>query len=124
LRELGEVQVMSGKLAGFRKRLERVEKIVAETPEQKELADCICIPHGARVTTIAFTNKPEEFEAEMNQKCPAHGFRSLGQIMVFRVVGRGQKKDERCRLDDLMADYRTREAEYSRTKLEQAHQEV
>lgn len=115
---------MSGKLAGIRRRLERVEKVVAETGEQKNLSECICIPCGTGFTTIAFTNKPEEFEAEMNQKCPAHGFRSLGQIIVFRVVGRGQKKDERCRLDDLMADYRTREAEYSRTKLEQAHQEV
>lgn len=115
---------MSGKLAGFRKRLERVEKIVAETAEQKNLADCICIPHGARVTTTAFTSKPEEFEAEMNQRCPAHGFRSLGQIMVFRVVGPGQKKDKRCRLDEMLAEYRAREAEYSKTKLEQAHQEV
>jgi uncharacterized protein YkuJ len=115
---------MSGKLAGFRKRLERVEKAVAQTAEQQNLADCICIPDGTRLITVAFSNKPEEFEAEMNQTCSAHGFRSLGDIMVFRVVGPGQKKDERCRLDDLMAEYRTREAEYSRTKLEQAHQEV
>jgi hypothetical protein len=124
LRKLSEVQIMSGKLAGFRRRLERVEKVVAKTAEQKNLADCICIPCGARFSTIAFTNKPEEFEAEMNQKCPAHGFRSLGHIIVFTVVGPGQKKGERCRLDDLMVEYRTREAEYSRTKLEQAHQEV
>jgi hypothetical protein len=115
---------MSGKLAGFRKRLERVEKAVAQTAEQKNLADCICIPCGARFSTVAFTNKPEEFETEMNQTCPAHKFRSLGHIIVFRVVGPGQKKDERCRLDDLMAEYRTREAEYSRSKSEHADQEV
>ena len=106
---------MSGKLTGFRRRLAKVEQALAETAEQENQADCICIRNGARIT-IAFSNKPEEFEAEMNQKCPAHGFRSLGDITVFRVVGRGQKRDERCRLDDLLAEYRAREAEYSRNK--------
>jgi hypothetical protein len=115
---------MSGKLTGFRKRLAKVEQAIAEAAEEEKLADCICIPHGSRLITIAFSNKPEEFEADMNQKCPAHGFRSLGQIIAYRVVGPSQKKDEWCRLDDLLAEYRAREAEYGRTKLQEAHQEV
>ena len=114
---------VSGKLTGFRRRLAKVEQALAETAEQENQADCICIRNGARIT-IAFSNKPEEFEAEMNQKCPAHGFRSLGDITVFRVVGPGQKRDVRCRLDDLLADYRAREAEYSKKGLQQARQEI
>jgi hypothetical protein len=109
---------------GFRRRLAKVELALVETAEQEKRTDCICIPYGGRMATIAFTNKSEEFEADMNQKCPAHGFRSLGQIMVFRVVGPGQKKEERCRLDDLLAEYRAREAEHGRTQLQEAHQEV
>jgi hypothetical protein len=115
---------VSGRLTGFRRRLAKVEQALAETAEQEKQVSCICIPNGARLITIAFSNKPEEFEADMNRKCPAHGFRSLGEIMVLTVVGPGQKKDERCRLDDLLADYRAREAEYSRNKLEHEHREV
>jgi hypothetical protein len=115
---------VSGRLTGFRRRLAKVESALAETAEQEKRANCICIPHGARMITLAFSSKPDEFEADMNQKCPAHGFRSLGQILVLRVVGPGQKKGERCRLDELLAEYRAREAEYTRTKLEEAHQEV
>jgi uncharacterized protein YkuJ len=113
---------MSGKLAGFRKRLERVEKAVAETAEPKNLADCICIPDGTRLITVAFSNKPEEFEAEMNQECPAHGFRSLGQIISFRVVA-PNCKHERCRLDELLEEYRQRESQY-KARLEHDTQEV
>jgi hypothetical protein len=115
---------VSGRLTGFRRRLAKVEQALAETAEQEKQVNCICIPNGARSITIAFSNKPEEFEADMNQRCPAHGFRSLGDITVFRVVGPGQKKDVRRRLDDLLADYRAREAEYSRKKLQQARQEI
>jgi hypothetical protein len=115
---------MSGKLVGFRKRLERVEKVVAETVELENSADCICIPRGAGFSITAFTNKPEEFEAEMNRMCPTHGFRSLGNIMVFRVVRPGQKKDERCRLDDLLDEYKARKSEYERAKREHDHQEA
>jgi hypothetical protein len=117
LKKLVGVGNVSGKLTGFRRRLAKVEQALGETAKQEKQADCICIRNGARIT-IAFSNKPEEFEADMNQKCPAHGFRSLGDITVFRVVGRGQKRDERCRLDDLLAEYRAREADYSRNKLE------
>jgi hypothetical protein len=94
---------VSGRLTGFRRRLAKVEQALAETAEQEKQVSCICIPNGARLITIA---------------C------SLGEIMVLTVVGPGQKKDERCRLDDLLADYRAREAEYSRNKLEHEHREV
>jgi hypothetical protein len=114
---------VSGRLTGLRRRLAKVEKALAETAEQEKMAGCICIPRRGRFTTIAFSNKPEEFEAEMNQKCPAHGFRSLGHIVVFRVVGPGEE-DERCKLDDLLDEYRARETEYSRTKLEHDTQEA
>jgi len=103
--------------------LEKAEKALSETVEEKKLAGCICIPYGGRFTTIAFSNKPEEFEVEMNQTCPAHGFRSLGQIMIFYVVGRGGQCD-RSRLDELLAEYRARESQYSRTKLRHDHQEA
>lgn len=107
---------MSGKVAAFRRRLANVENALADAAEQEKQEDCICIPHGARLITIAFSNKPEEFEADMNEKCPAHGFRSLGQIISFRVVASG-RIDERCRLDELLEEYRQRESQY-RTKLE------
>ena len=113
------VRNMSGKLTGFRRRLARVEKALAETAEQEQLADCICLPSPKRFGTIAFSNKPEEFEAEMNQTCPVHGFRSLGHIMVFRVVAPGQK-DETCRLDELVEEYHARESEH-KAKLKHDH---
>jgi DNA-directed RNA polymerase subunit RPC12/RpoP len=71
----------------LQRRLAKVEKVLAETAEEEKPANCICIPCGKRFNTIAFSNKPKEFEADMNLRCPAHGFRSLGHVMVFRVIG-------------------------------------
>jgi len=73
LRKLVGVGKVSGRLTGFRRRLAKVEQALAETAEQEKLTDCVCIPNGARSITIAFSNKPEEFEADMNQKCPPTG---------------------------------------------------
>jgi hypothetical protein len=101
---------MSGKLAGLRKRLVRVEKALAEPAGRDNLAFCTCKGRAECSGTIAFSNKPEEFEAEMNQKCPVHGFRHLGRLIVFRVVAPG-RKDERCRLDELLEEYRARDTQ-------------
>ena len=50
--------------------------------KQEMLRKCNCRP-----TTIAYTTKPEEFEAEMNLSCPAHGFRRLGWIVLLGDAG-------------------------------------
>jgi hypothetical protein len=98
---------MSGKLAGFQRRLANVEKALAATAKQEKLEDCICLPSAEHFGILAFSNKPEESEAEMNQTCPVHGFRHLGHVIAFRVVKPGQKY-ERCRFDELLEEYYAR----------------
>jgi len=61
---------MGGKLAGLRRRLEKAEKVLAETAEGERLADCICKVRDVSPPTIAFSNKPEEFEAENEEEMP------------------------------------------------------
>ena len=112
---------MSGRLTGFRRRLAKVEKALAETAEQEKMANCICRLGPKSRPTIAISEEPEEFEAEMNQKCPVHGFRDLGNIIHIKVT---DLHDERFRLDDLLDEYYTRRAEYKRAKLEHDNQEV
>jgi hypothetical protein len=90
---------VSGKLVGLRRRLEKAEKALAETAEQEKLADCICKVPGRSRPTFARSDQPEEFEAEMNQKCPVHGFRHLGTILYMKIC---DHSDERFRLDDLL----------------------
>jgi hypothetical protein len=114
---------VSGRLTGFRRRLENVEKALAETAEQEELAGCICKVRDVSPPTMAFSNRPDEFEAEMNQTCPVHGFRCLGYVMAIRFVASG-RKHERGRLDDLLDEYYARQAEYERAKVEHDNQEV
>ena len=99
---------MSGKLPGLRRRLVRLEQALAETAEQGKLADCVCKFRNQSPAMIAFSNKPEEFEAEMNQKCPVHGFRDLGNIIHMKFT---DLPDERFRLDDLLDEYYARRAD-------------
>lgn len=70
--------------------------------------------------TIAYSTQAEKFEAEMNQRCPVHGFRDLGHLIACRFVD----GDERCRLDDLLDEYHARKAEYERAKLANDQQEA
>ncbi len=113
---------MGGKLAGLRRRLEKAEKALAETAEQEKLANCICKVGGKSRPTIVRSDEPEEFEAEMNQKCPVHGFRDLGgPILVIRLT---DHPGERFPLDDLLDEYWARKSAYERAKREHDSQEA
>jgi hypothetical protein len=108
---------MSGKLSGLWKRLAKVEQRMADQARRAELANCNC----AQFVTLAIAGQPEEFEAEMNFPCPAHGFRRLGRIMRICFVDptnpAGTKMPSQ-RLDELIAIYDARLAQADR---EQAH---
>jgi hypothetical protein len=112
---------VSGKLAGLRRRLEKAEKALAETAEQEKLANCICRIPGKSRPTFVRSDQPEELEAEMNQKCPVHGFRHLGSIMIIRIT---DLPNERFRIDDLLDEYYARKSAYERAKLEHVNQEA
>jgi hypothetical protein len=95
---------MSGNLSGLWKRLAKVEQRMADQARRAELAICTC-KHMPDVT-LAITGQPEEFEAEMNLPCPAHGFRRLGRIMHIRFINPADGTAEPCpRLDELIATY-------------------
>ena len=105
---------MSGKLSGLQKRLATVEQRMADQTRRAELANCTC-----QVMTVAIPGQPEEFEAEMNLPCPAHGFRRLGRIMHINFINPEDGTAEPCpRLDELIATY---EARLDQADREQAH---
>jgi hypothetical protein len=79
---------MSGKLSSLGRRLAKVEQKLAERARREKLANCIC---GAAI--IAVSTAPEQFEAEMNRTCPAHGFRRLGKIIPV-IFGSVDAADE------------------------------
>jgi hypothetical protein len=112
---------VAGKLAGLRRRLEKAEKALAETVEQEKLANCICKVGRKSSPTIAQSNEPEKFTAEMNRKCSVHGFRDLGPILVIRIT---DHPGERFPLDDLLDECNARKSEYERAKLEHDTQEA
>ena len=103
---------MPGKLSGQWKRLAKLEQQMADQARRAELANCTC-KHMPDVT-IAFADQAEEFEAEMNLPCPAHGIRRLGRIMRIRFVepttpgGPGCREVPSPRLDELIATYEAR----------------
>ncbi len=115
---------MGGKLAGLRRRLAKVEKTLAETVEQEKLASCICKVGAKCRPTIVRSDQPEEFEAEMNRKCPVHGFRHLdGPMIVIRLTDLPNER-QRLRIDDLLDEYRARKLQYERAKREHDSQET
>ncbi len=66
---------MSGTLSSLSRRLTKLEQQLADRAKRANLASCNC-----SCITIADPARSEEFEAEMNLPCPAHGFRRLGRI--------------------------------------------
>ena len=105
---------MSGKLSSLRKRLDKLEQRMADQTRRAELANCTC-----QFMTVAISGQPEEFEAEMNLPCPAHGFRRLGRITHIQFINPEDGTAEPCpRLDELIATY---EARLDQADREQAH---
>jgi hypothetical protein len=108
-----------GKLAGnFQKRLQRLEAQLAEITKPNPQATCNC-----RQSTLAAS--PEHFQAEMNQTCPVHGFRSLGKLNVMQVeiVGKDVLEDRSVGLDELLEEYKRREARYRQEILERINKD-
>ena len=78
---------MSGSLSNLNRRLAKVEQQMADRERQKKLATCNCYPNDPEGLGIPFVvTNTEEFEAEMNLTCPAHGFRRLGQLPVLQQM--------------------------------------
>jgi hypothetical protein len=97
---------MSGKLSSLRKRLDKLEQRMADRELCAELANCTCkrMPH----VTLANPCQPEQFEAELNLSCPAHGSRRLGRILRIGFVKPGGTVEPSPRLDELIAIYNAR----------------
>ncbi len=61
---------------------------------------------------------PEEFEADLNLPCRAHGFRRLGRIMRIVFINPDSTELPSPKLDELIATYEARLAQADR---EEAH---
>lgn len=82
---------------------------MADLALRAELANCNCIRMPG--ITLANPDQPEEFEAEMNLPCPAHGVRRLGRIMRLVFVkssNAGRAEMSSPRLDELITTYEGR----------------
>lgn len=69
-------------LSNLRRRLAKIECQQAEKERRKKLAHYNC-----RYAVLALSGRPEEFEAEMNLPCPAHGLRRFERIINLQMVG-------------------------------------
>ena len=90
----------------LRRRIAKAEKALANRKKQQELANCVC---GGVVTAIP--GQAEEFEAEINRTCPAHGYRRIGHLIRVQWVDSernlartSERKRERDRQDDADID--------------------
>ena len=52
--------------------------------------------------------KPEDFEAELNEVCPVHGFRRLGKMVEIQYIG--QTSPKIAKLGQLLEIYNARES--------------
>lgn len=104
---------MSEKLFSLRKRVAKLEQHVADRARREKLANCNC-----EYSTIVVAERAEEFEAEMNLPCPAHGFRQLGRIVHIVLVSAGERPAYSSRIDQLIATYEARRTHQARLELE------
>ena len=74
---------MSGRLSSFERRLAKLERQLADKALRAKLVNCNC-----RKSTVVYAHKREEFEAEKNKPCPAHGIRRMGFILLIEYMGR------------------------------------
>jgi hypothetical protein len=111
------IHLMSGKLSSLRKRLDQLEQRMADRERRAELANCTCT-----YLTLANPFQPEDFEAEMNLPCPAHGFRRLGRVCRIRFRDGDGTEEPSPRLDELLAIYDAR-LEQANRKLANVSQE-
>ena len=101
---------MSGNLSSLEKRFANLEQRVVDLARRVTSINCNCEPY----VTLAFSTQPEQFEAEMNLPCPAHGFRRLGKILKIRFVDGNGRRDPTSRLEALLATYEARLAQANR----------
>ncbi|MGA2358966.1 MAG: hypothetical protein ABSF66_08205 [Terriglobales bacterium] len=105
---------MSGKLSSLSSRLAKVEQQQADRKRRAELANCAC-----REITIAVPHEAERFEAEMNRRCPAHGFHRLGKLLAVNFVEPGMTvTEESAKLNQLVATYELRLSQLSQSSIE------
>lgn len=94
---------MSGKLPSLRKRMAKVEQTLANLAEGESEAKCIC-----KAVTVIWSDDAEEFEAEMNRTCPAHGFRRLGTIVRVGFADADGTVQKSAKLDQPLETYEAR----------------
>lgn len=109
-------------------RLAKVEQQVAHIATREKLANCNCYPKGPNGRALPWfvVKSAEEFEADMNLSCPAHGFRRLGKLMVVSIVSRKGEISEDCaRRNELVTEYYRRLSEFlkSHPELEDSRDE-
>lgn len=105
---------MSDSLANLSRRLAKVEREAAKRARRKELANCNC-----EFLMVAVAKDPEEFEAEMNRTCPAHGFRYLGPHLIrISFINRDKTETEKSlKLKALVDAYCLRLSQNSLSRL-------
>ena len=97
----------------LRRRSAKVEQTLAELEKGKRLANCIC---GGMAVVIP--GQPQEFEAKMNQNCPAHGIFRFARIMRVAFVGTASTPEsekerirkEKAEVEELVERYYARVA--------------
>ena len=87
----------------LRRRVAKLERIVLDWNQKKKLANCNC-----RQATVASSLDVEQFEAQMNLPCPAHGARRLGCIVVIEHIAQPDGKNQMASLQQLLEEYRAR----------------
>jgi hypothetical protein len=102
---------MSAKLSSVRKRLAKLEQEQADRARREELADCNCPELKSAVSFLAVC--PGQFEGEINTKCPVHGFRRFGEIVVMDFG-----TEESTKLSQLVEEYELRLAQHSQSSVE------
>ena len=91
----------------FNRRLARIEKRLGKELGKLNLRNCNC-----REVTYLVEGKEQEFEAEMNRSCPAHGFRDLGIVVIE------DWHDSRA-VQELQQEYHRRHVDAERARAEQ-----
>jgi hypothetical protein len=99
---------------GLVRRLAKMEERLTARSRTEKLADCNCRLRDLDCLDGPLLVKNEaEFEAEMNLRCPTHGFRHLGQLLILKSINvDGTLADASLGLGRLVDEYDHRRSEF------------
>ena len=101
--------------SNFRRRLEKLEQQMAQVQRIRPV-NCNCCPEDPKgIGTAWVISDAKQLEEAMQVRCPAHGFRTLGKLVMIRIFNGKRIAPESVKLAEVRDEYYRRLSEFKKS---------